>query len=208
MRSLDLIRNIRYNTSTRNKRKDDTVMKRFLLYVFTIALLLILCACGGQNKENTEGTRSFQGNDEQQESDFSQSAEIEDMRDNDGQGQSEASPIFTNDYGTRTTICAHSGCTNYIASSGDTNCCTEHSNKCFNCGKYIDEDAMYCMDCLSGDTTEPDDSGAYTSNNVPDGGCQYSYFDGSVCGAKTNKYDNLCDKHFEELYDIYDSLLG
>lgn len=57
---------------------------------------------------------------------------------------------FTNKYGTATTRCAHSGCTNYIASSGDTNCCTVHSNKCLNCGKYIDEDAMYCMDCISG----------------------------------------------------------
>ncbi len=56
---------------------------------------------------------------------------------------------FTNEYGTATTICAHTGCNNYIASSGDTNCCTEHSNKCLKCGKYIDEDATYCMDCLS-----------------------------------------------------------
>lgn len=56
---------------------------------------------------------------------------------------------FTNKYGTRTTKCAHKGCNNYIASSGDTNCCTVHSNKCLNCGKYIDEDAMYCMDCLT-----------------------------------------------------------
>lgn len=55
---------------------------------------------------------------------------------------------FTNKYGTPTTICAHPGCTNYIASSGDTNCCTKHSNRCGNCGKYIDEDAMFCMDCL------------------------------------------------------------
>ena len=56
---------------------------------------------------------------------------------------------FTNKYGTATTICAHNGCTNYIASSGDTNCCTKHSNKCLNCGKYIDEDATYCMECLN-----------------------------------------------------------
>ncbi len=55
---------------------------------------------------------------------------------------------FTNVYGTETTICNHSGCTNYIASSGDTNCCVKHSNKCLNCRKYIDEDAMYCMACL------------------------------------------------------------
>ena len=55
---------------------------------------------------------------------------------------------FTNKFGTPTTKCAHSGCNNFIASSGDTNCCEEHSNKCADCGKYIDEDAMYCMDCL------------------------------------------------------------
>ena len=56
---------------------------------------------------------------------------------------------FTNKYGTPTTKCAHPGCSNYIASSGDTNCCPTHSNKCLNCGKYIDEDAAYCMSCLS-----------------------------------------------------------
>ncbi|MCD8051291.1 MAG: hypothetical protein LUE89_06390 [Clostridiales bacterium] len=55
---------------------------------------------------------------------------------------------FTNKYGTRTTKCAHEGCTNYIASSGDTNCCTTHSNRCGGCGCYIDEDALFCIDCL------------------------------------------------------------
>ena len=63
---------------------------------------------------------------------------------------SKGSSSFTNKYGTTTTKCAHAGCDNYIAPSGDTNCCTIHSKKCLNCGKYIDEDAMYCMDCLSG----------------------------------------------------------
>ncbi len=56
---------------------------------------------------------------------------------------------FTNKYGTSTTKCAHPGCSNYIASSGDTNCCTIHSNRCGTCGKYIDEDAMYCLDCIA-----------------------------------------------------------
>lgn len=55
---------------------------------------------------------------------------------------------FTNAYGTPTTKCAHRGCTNYIASSGNTNCCTVHSNKCLECHKYIDEDALYCMSCI------------------------------------------------------------
>lgn len=55
---------------------------------------------------------------------------------------------FTNKYGTSTTICAHSGCSNYIATSGDTNCCSVHSNRCKGCYCYIDEDASYCMDCI------------------------------------------------------------
>ena len=55
---------------------------------------------------------------------------------------------FSNKYGTSTTKCYISGCKNYIASSGDTNCCTTHSNRCLNCRCYIDSDAMYCMDCL------------------------------------------------------------
>ena len=60
-----------------------------------------------------------------------------------------SSSSFTNKYGTPSTKCAHPGCNNKIASSGDTNCCTTHSRRCLNCGKYIDEDAMYCMDCIT-----------------------------------------------------------
>ena len=58
------------------------------------------------------------------------------------------SSTFTNKYGTSTTICAFAGCTNYIASSGDTNCCTKHSRRCAECGCYIDSDATYCTSCL------------------------------------------------------------
>lgn len=59
-----------------------------------------------------------------------------------------SSTTFTNKYGTSTTKCVHSGCDNYIASSGDTNCCTTHSRNCGGCGCYIDEDAMFCITCL------------------------------------------------------------
>lgn len=59
------------------------------------------------------------------------------------------SSSFTNKFGTATTRCAYPGCSNYIASSGDTNSCTKHSNRCLQCGKYIDYDAMYCMSCLT-----------------------------------------------------------
>lgn len=55
---------------------------------------------------------------------------------------------FTNKYGTRTTICHHSGCNEYIATSGDTNCCPKHSRRCLECGAYIDEDANYCLSCI------------------------------------------------------------
>lgn len=61
---------------------------------------------------------------------------------------SSSSSSFTNKYGSPSTECAHPGCTNKIASSGDTNCCTTHSRRCANCGCYIDEDAIYCMNCL------------------------------------------------------------
>lgn len=64
-------------------------------------------------------------------------------------GSSSSSTGYTNKYGTSSTKCAHPGCTRNVASSGDTNCCTTHSNRCLNCGKYIDEDAMYCMSCLT-----------------------------------------------------------
>lgn len=60
-----------------------------------------------------------------------------------------ATASFTNKFGTPTTKCAHSGCNNYIATSGDTNCCTTHSKRCAECRAYIDEDAMWCMSCLT-----------------------------------------------------------
>lgn len=59
-----------------------------------------------------------------------------------------SSPSFNNDYGTYSTKCAAHGCNNKIASSGDTMYCATHSNRCLNCNKYIDGDAMYCMSCL------------------------------------------------------------
>lgn len=62
--------------------------------------------------------------------------------------QKQTTTYFTNKYGTSTTKCHHSGCNKYIASSGDTNCCTTHSRRCGKCHCYIDEDASYCMDCI------------------------------------------------------------
>lgn len=67
-------------------------------------------------------------------------------------GVPEAATAFTNKFGTPETRCVHRNCTNFIASSGDTNCCEEHSNRCGNCDCYIDADAIYCVSCLSGES--------------------------------------------------------
>ncbi len=113
---------------------------------------------------------------------------------------------FTNKYGTATTKCVVSGCDNNIASSGDTNCCATHSNRCLNCDCYIDGDAMYCMSCL---TSSSSDTPAYSNNTTnSSGGCKYEYSNGSVCGAKCSSGKTLCDKHFDELYSIYQNFVG
>ena len=126
---------------------------------------------------------------------------------------SSESSTFTNKYGTPTTKCAHPGCNNYIASSGNTNCCTKHSNKCLSCGKYIDEDAMYCIDCLtkatSGTSSSSTSSGNGSSSKSSDrsGLCQYKVGSEYVCNKKaTNGY--YCKEHYDFLNDAYNSLFG
>ena len=120
------------------------------------------------------------------------------------------SSSFTNKYGTATTNCAHAGCDNYIASSGDTNCCTVHSNTCQNCGKYIDEDALYCMDCLSstsGSSSSDDDSYSNSSVAGGEGKCKYKEGGQYVC-TKPAEIGDLCKEHYEYLDDAYNSLTG
>ena len=114
---------------------------------------------------------------------------------------------FTNKYGTRTTICAHPGCNNYIASSGDTNCCVLHSRNCLECGKYIDEDATYCMDCIkkaAGQAAK--DSG----RTCDDSGC-------SKVASKTlivtqpngqSAAFYLCPSHYSEYKSLFNSKQG
>lgn len=111
---------------------------------------------------------------------------------------------FTNDYGTPTTVCAHKGCSRYIATSGDSNCCIAHSQNCLNCGCYIDEDAMYCMDCLSESMENSKSNSKSDSDKL--GGCQFEDLDGSTCGAKCTDYPSLCNYHFELLNAIYENM--
>ena len=128
---------------------------------------------------------------------------------------SSSSTSFTNKYGTPTTLCAHTGCNNYIASSGDTNCCTVHSNRCLNCNKYIDEDAVYCMSCLSGSITKSQSSSKSSSSSSSSssstaggpGKCKYKVGSTFVC-SKDATNGNFCKEHYDYLNDAYNSLFG
>ena len=105
------------------------------------------------------------------------------------------STSFTNKFGTSKTICAHSGCSSYIASSGDTNCCPAHSNKCLTCGCYIDEDAAWCMSCLSkaANSSKSSYTSSSSSSSSSSGGLYYCMGKNDTCPNKTNSpYDLYC----------------
>lgn len=108
---------------------------------------------------------------------------------------------FTNKFGTDTTICAHSGCNNYIATSGDTNCCTTHSRKCLECGDYIDEDATYCMSCLE-DSIKPSTNSNSSSSS---GGEFWCMGKNDTCQNKTSDpldlFCSSCDKNNDNVED-------
>ncbi|MBQ7741225.1 MAG: hypothetical protein IJT65_08350 [Eubacterium sp.] len=102
---------------------------------------------------------------------------------------------FSNKYGTRSTICAHPGCTNTIASSGDTNCCALHSKRCAQCGKYIDEDAIYCIDCLSDAASKYKSENSYTTTSSYYGNSYGSSYTKSYTTEKSYGYDKN-DKYY------------
>lgn len=131
----------------------------------------------------------------------------EDTAPDDKEGTEEAkaatpSTPFTNEYGTPTTKCAHSGCNNYIASSGDTNCCTTHSNKCLSCGKYIDEDAMYCIRCLTSAANKN------TTSSSSGEKCHFKQGGQEVCNNPCVSGENYCSYHLQYLTDAFNSLFG
>ena len=124
---------------------------------------------------------------------------------NTGGKESSDKPAFTNKYGTPTTICAHKGCNSYIARSGDTNCCEKHSAKCLNCGKYIDEDAMYCMDCLSNAASNTTKKTSYSASDTSNR-CQFKDSKGNKsCTNPAMPGSTLCEEHYKYLDDVYHS---
>ena len=106
---------------------------------------------------------------------------------------------FTNQYGTSTTNCSHPGCSRTIANSGDTNCCAMHSATCLNCGKYIDEDAMYCMDCITssinrnaGRSGSSASSGSRNGYDMPKNGESFSDY---VKRVAPDLYDSMTEQY-------------
>ena len=139
-------------------------------------------------------------------------AEDTNKEDQTAEKPTEKTEVFTNKYGTPTTKCVHPGCNNYIAPSGDTNCCVTHSNRCADCGKYIDEDAMYCMDCLtkaaegsnSGNQSNTDDTPSKKNSKK----CAFLENGVEVCNNQAEEGSPYCSYHKKLLDDAYNSLIG
>ncbi len=113
---------------------------------------------------------------------------------------------FSNKYGTPTTICAHSGCDRYIASTGDTNCCSIHSNKCSSCGCYIDEDAMYCIDCIKKAYGKSTTKSSYSyTHTCYASGCSK---EGTYSLEGFNGTEYYCYEHYSKIMNMYEGMFG
>ncbi|MCI8285695.1 MAG: hypothetical protein HFE90_10640 [Firmicutes bacterium] len=197
-----------------------------LFLTLCVCLAMTACSMSPQNMPASPGNTNSVGTAEPDNSgtDDSSADKSSPSKPSKSSSSYKSSSSFSNSYGTSKTKCAHAGCNNYIASSGDTNCCTIHSRRCLNCKKYIDEDALYCMKCLSSavdSATDSKNSGSYNSSGKSNSygskrsgsygsssskGCQFVYSNGSTCGAPCSSGKTLCNKHMKELTEIYNSL--
>ena len=152
-------------------------MKKRILITLLAVLSLVMVGCAKQQEaQPTEDEKE------------SYSANFE----TNVRQQSSTQSSFTNKYGTSTTRCAHTGCSSYIANSGDTNCCKEHSNRCLDCMKYIDEDAYYCVSCIAAAATPTCEA------------CSKK----ATCSIKgiTGQTEYYCTEHYNEMKELLDWL--
>lgn len=70
-----------------------------------------------------------------------------------------------------------------------------HSNKCAECGKYIDEDALYCIDCLSRAAKQYNYDKAYSTTN--------SYYGNSYKKSYTTEKAYDYNKNNDYYYNSY-----
>ena len=196
-------------------------MKQRIGVMLLVLLVLALSACGtSQNSVQKQGSVGSSANNEKE----SIAAATTAPKPAPSTEEKTSTATFTNKYGTATTKCAHTGCNNYIASSGDTNCCTSHSNRCLECNKYIDEDSMYCMDCLTEASKDAkDDNNSdydydsdydFDSDDDFDFDNDYDYSQGSDnIGAGGYEMPNESDKSFSDYVqrvdpELYDELFS
>ena len=156
-------------------------MKRFFSVVLLASFLIIMAGCADHSS-----TQSVESNNK------TYTAPTETTGSQHSVKPSTTQPSFTNKYGTSTTKCAHTGCTNYIANSGDTNCCKDHSNRCLDCNKYIDEDAYWCVSCIAAAATPT---------------CEACSKDAtySIKGI-TGQTEYYCTEHYNEMLELLEWL--
>ena len=123
-------------------------MKKFLLVTIMMMCVVFLNSCGSETYEPTSNSPASTYNPTYQSSNSSKSNNV---------------GAVSGIQSSTSNVCAHSGCTNKVA-SGDTVYCSMHSNKCLNCGKYIDEDALYCMSCLKDSVSSKNSKNNYSSS--------------------------------------------
>ena len=141
-------------------------MRKKMIALLSVSLMFVMTACSSQSSQvDSETTVKAESADSTEKNTTEKNSTTT--------GNKTNSDSFSNEYGTASTKCAHPGCNNNIASSGDTNCCTVHSNRCLDCNKYIDEDAMYCMDCL----TKASEDASYNDDYDDDYDYDYNDYD-------------------------------
>lgn len=166
--------------------------KSFLLVLFSA--LLILSACGNTNINPTDDSYTSSTDTKSNSTEYAT--------------DSKTYSTFTNKYGTSTTKCVVAGCDNYIATSGDTNCCVAHSNKCLECKAYIDGDAMYCISCIENVASSKSSQSSSKSSNSSSNTCKFKEGGSYVCSSKAVSGSSYCSYHKNYLEDAYDSLFG
>lgn len=151
-------------------------MKKFILVAIMILCVVFLNSCGSESYESPSNAATSTYSSTDKSSGSNKSNNVGSV--SGGQSSSSA-------------ICAHSGCTNKVA-SGDTVYCSAHSNKCLNCGKYIDEDALYCMSCLKESISSKSSDKKYSDSY----GSSYSNDKKGYYG--TDGYYNPTDEELEQ----------
>lgn len=185
--------------------------KRITVLVLTVSMTLVLSGCSSQDTiESAQGINnpktvlSTASSIPKSEAIAKPLPSADTVYSSSSFASSEQTVSFTNSYGTSSTICAEKGCNRLIASSGDTNCCTIHSNNCKECGNYIDSDATYCMTCIekaTKQTVAPSKSNSsYSTKRTPACGHESCATGGPFnCMGK----NNTCPNTTSCAYDFY-----